>query len=60
MDFFTRIFVFHFDRSFSGKGWRQLLWLCVVIFLVFIGLPLLPGFDGRFGWISVSGHQFVY
>lgn len=36
MDFFTRIFVFHFDRSFSGKGWRQLLWLCVVIFLVFI------------------------
>ena len=36
MDFFTRILVFHFDRSFSGKSWRQLLWLCAVIILVFI------------------------
>lgn len=54
MDFFTRILVFHFDRSFSGKSWRQLLWLCAVIILVFIisylvcrsFLDLAAGSDG--------------
>lgn len=36
MNLFTRIFALHFDRSFSGKGWKQLLWLCGVILAVFL------------------------
>jgi len=35
MNFFTRIFSFHFDRSFSGKSWRQLAWLFGVILIIF-------------------------
>ena len=35
MNFFTRIFAFHFDRSFSGKSWRQLAWLFGVILIIF-------------------------
>lgn len=35
MNLFTRFFALHFDRSFSGKGWKQLLWLCGVILTIF-------------------------
>lgn len=37
MNFLRRFFALHFDRSFSGKGWRQLLWLIGII-LTFFGL----------------------
>lgn len=40
MNFFTRIFAFHFDRSFSGKGWKQLAWLFGVILVIFISFYL--------------------
>ena len=36
MNFLTRIFALHFDRSFSGKGWKQLTWLCGIILIVFL------------------------
>lgn len=32
MNLLTRLFALHFDRSFSGKGWRQLAWLFGVIY----------------------------
>lgn len=35
MNFFTRILALHFDRSFSGKGWKQLAWLLGIILVVF-------------------------
>ena len=36
MNFFTRLFALHFDRSFSGKGWKQLAWLFGVIITIFV------------------------
>ena len=36
MNLLTRLFALHFDRSFSGKGWRQLAWLFGVIVTVFL------------------------
>ena len=36
MNLITRLFTLHFDRSFSGKGWKQLAWLFGVIVTVFI------------------------
>lgn len=36
MNFFKRLFALHFDRSFSGKGWRQLAWLFGIIITVFL------------------------
>lgn len=36
MNLFTRFFALHFDRSFSGKGWKQLVWLSGVILAVFL------------------------
>lgn len=36
MNLFTRLFALHFDRSFSGKGWRQLAWLFGIIVTIFI------------------------
>lgn len=31
-----RLLSLHFDRSFSGKGWKQLSWLFGIILLVFV------------------------
>lgn len=28
---FIQLFILHFDRSFSGKGWKQLMWLTGII-----------------------------
>ena len=36
MNLLTRLFALHFDRSFSGKGWRQRAWLFGVIVTVFL------------------------
>lgn len=44
MNLLTRLFALHFDRSFSGKGWRQLAWLFGVIVTVFL-LIYLVNFD---------------
>ncbi|MEG1649837.1 MAG: hypothetical protein RR277_08110, partial [Rikenellaceae bacterium] len=35
MNLFSKILALHFDRSFSGKGWKQLLWLSGAIIGVF-------------------------
>lgn len=40
MNLFTRIFAFYFDRSFSGKSWRQLAWLVGVILIIFLSVYL--------------------
>ena len=32
---FWRVLIFQFDRSFAGKGWKQLAWLCGVILVTF-------------------------
>lgn len=47
MNLFTRLFTLHFDRSFSGKGWKQLVWLFGVIITVF-GLIYVISFAYRF------------
>lgn len=36
MNLLTRLFALHFDRSFSGKGWRQLAWLFGIIITIFL------------------------
>lgn len=41
MNLLTRLFALHFDRSFSGKGWRQLAWLFGVIVTVFLLIYLV-------------------
>lgn len=41
MNLLTRLFALHFDRSFSGKGWRQLAWLFGVIVTVFLLIYLI-------------------
>lgn len=41
MNFFIRFFALHFDRSFSNKGWRQLLWLFGIIVGVFAVIFLI-------------------
>ena len=41
MNLLTRLFALHFDRSFSGKGWRQLAWLFGVIVTVFLLISLV-------------------
>lgn len=41
MNLLTRLFALHFDRSFSGKGWRQLAWLFGVIVTVFLLVYLI-------------------
>ena len=46
MNLLTRLFALHFDRSFSGKGWRQLAWLFGVIVTVFL-LTLNPQLHSR-------------
>lgn len=38
--FFTRI-IQNFDRSFSGKWWKQIVWLIGTIVFVFLGLYLI-------------------
>ena len=35
MKFFRRFFIYYFDRSFSGKSWKQLAWLIGIIIFVF-------------------------
>lgn len=47
MNLFTRLITLHFDRSFSGKGWKQLAWLFGVIITVF-GLIYFISFAYRF------------
>lgn len=35
MKFIRRFFIYYFDRSFSGKSWKQLAWLIGIIIFVF-------------------------
>ena len=56
MNLLTRLFALHFDRSFSGKGWRQLAWLFGVIVTVFL-LIYLVSFAFIFPEPSLEGKR---
>ena len=54
MNLLTRLFALHFDRSFSGKGWRQLAWLFVVIVTVSYLFWCFRFFCGTIGFFSLA------
>lgn len=54
MNLLTRLFALHFDRSFSGKGWRQLAWLFGVIVTVFLLIYLVNVILVEFNQLTIN------